>query len=74
MEWQPIETAPKDGTRVELMGKNGNLDAGYWYQYSDQVDADFRKANNIPADEVGEFSTDNGEGPHTHWRPLLEAP
>lgn len=28
MDWQPIETAPEDGTTVELLGANGKLDIG----------------------------------------------
>lgn len=31
-EWQPIETAPKDGTRILLAGKHGVVPmiVGYW--------------------------------------------
>lgn len=70
MKWLPIDTAPRDGTRIWLLGANGNLDVGSWCAYSELVDAAYRKANGIPADEDGEFSTDHGEGPHTHWSPL----
>jgi hypothetical protein len=66
MEWQPIETAPKDGTVIELLGSNGKLDVGYWYEWSEHFD---KAANDIAEDETGEFSTEYGEGPHTNWRP-----
>lgn len=56
--WHPIETAPRDGTMVELLGENGNLDTGKWHEWGDGT--------------PGEFSTENGEGPHTHWRPLTK--
>lgn len=32
--WQPIRTAPKDGTRVLLLWRNGHVTDGYW----DRVD------------------------------------
>ena len=65
--WQPIETAPRDGTIVELLGTNGKIDIGEWYEFSDYFD---RASNGIAEDETGDFSTEYGEGPFTHWRPL----
>lgn len=65
--WEPIETAPLDGTRVELLSENGKLDLGEWAEFSEHFD---KAANGIANDVSGEFSTDRGEGPHTHWRPL----
>ena len=67
MEWQPIETAPKDGTVIELLGENGKLDIGEWHEWSEHFD---KAANGIGEDVTGEFSTEYGEGPHTHWRHL----
>lgn len=66
-EWLPIETAPHDGTVVELLGENGRLDIGAWSEFSEFFD---RKAFGIADDVTGEFATEYGEGPHTHWRPL----
>lgn len=30
MEWQPIETAPRDGTSVLLLGRGGRYADGFW--------------------------------------------
>jgi hypothetical protein len=65
--WQPIETAPRDGTAIELLGENGKLDLGAWNEWSEHFD---KGANGIDETVTGEFSTEYGEGPHTHWRPL----
>lgn len=65
--WLPIDTAPHDGTVIELLGANGKLDIGEWYEWSEHFD---KSANGIAEDVTGEFSTEYGEGPHTHWRPI----
>lgn len=63
--WLPIETAPHDGTIIELLGENGKLDIGKWYVFNDYFN---KSANGISEAETGEFTTEYGEGPHTHWR------
>lgn len=68
-EWQPIETAPKDGTRVDLWVEVSLLGAGretdcYWD----------RGAWFIPANNYGDgCSTYDGQMP-THWMPIPEPP
>jgi hypothetical protein len=59
--WQPIETAPKDGTRVRLLCPEGE-DTGSYDDYTE------REWASIP----GEWSTDFGNGEPTHWMPLPE--
>jgi len=65
MEWQPIETAPRDGTRV-LLSKVGSTEvvSGYWngIRYED-----------IPVDEW--LTAPGGwRRQPTHWMPLPEPP
>jgi hypothetical protein len=69
--WQPIATAPHDGTMIELLGKNGKLDIGEWSEWSVHFD---KTDNGIEEGVTGEFSTEYGEGPHTHWRLLTSLP
>lgn len=69
--WQPIETAPKDGTRVLVATKAAVYIAKYgeyrkedsyfygWYEYD--------------CDDPW-YSTDFQYHPLTHWRPLPELP
>lgn len=67
-DWQPIETAPKDGTNflaaIEVQNnKTGDL---WWEQHVICVDED----GDIPVDiERGWSFAD-----YTHWMPLPKAP
>lgn len=69
MEWQPIETAPKDGTWVLVWGPpaedsddDGPAAVVRWNGYFWEMDA---------TDDRGEFSPPFCE---THWMPLPEPP
>jgi hypothetical protein len=32
MEWQPIDTAPKDGTRILVVGADGYVTIAHWQE------------------------------------------
>ena len=65
MEWQPIETAPKDGTLIIVHTYTGNTTIAWYY----------KETGLWPHDEP--YSED-GEpcnvGYPTHWMPLPEPP
>ena len=61
MAWQPIETAPKDGTTVLLAWPSGMVTAGYRSRYE----------NVGWATPHGTYS---GVYQPTHWQPLPPAP
>ena len=68
-EWQPIETAPKDGTRVVLFqpkndGK-GYIACASWDSYWQWVERGADYATELTG--VGELHP-------THWQPLPEPP
>lgn len=71
--WQPIETAPKDGTRV-LLWFDGTVVSGSW---NPQVDIKGNSygpggwdAETLPSHGCGCCSSDND--PPTYWMPLRE--
>ena len=83
--WRPIETAPKDGTRIQLavIDMSGNIlsDTGNWvegdtHEEWDEVDDGIR-VKLWEEQEDGHWSTnyclDALEEP-THWQPLPSAP
>jgi len=79
MEWQPIETAPKDGTRILIGRLDGNvgidaIEICDWYvierSHYEHVEYDlYRKV----MDEPNESWNGNGHRA-THWMPLPDPP
>jgi hypothetical protein len=61
--WQPIETAPKDGTSVLVAGRHNYVGQARF------VDRDWYEANNDPGDAWG-----GPLMPPSHWMPLPPAP
>lgn len=68
--WQPINTAPKDGTKVDLWVKSK------WYGYHRVPDCswDNHYQTFIFFTENGFFSVEEEYGVPTHWRPIPEGP
>jgi hypothetical protein len=58
MSWQPIETAPKDGTSL-LVYSDERIIAAFW---------------SVPADDWAEVVHGYTFYPPTHWMPLPEPP
>ena len=83
-DWQPIETAPKDGTTV-LLAAPGRVTAGEWCpeQWLTASDYHMTTGEYLGRSETGECipaywcSWDGGftdECAPTHWMPLPDAP
>lgn len=70
--WQPIETAPKDGTVILLMGPSGYANipyrahVGYWQNYVMRPGGDWRNHSD-------DWFMDDGADA-THWMPLPPPP
>jgi hypothetical protein len=66
-EWQPIETAPKDGTHIILfwpyVTDEGHVTSGYWYLPGEGEIAGWHSW------DVNGYAT-----PPTHWMPLPAPP
>lgn len=60
--WQPIETAPKDGTEILYRRRNGRIGQGVWY------DNPFGNPNTVIDPMSGRWCSP------THWMPLPAAP
>jgi hypothetical protein len=72
VNWKPIETIPRDGTRVRLCNKSGLEDFGNWYDFQywtlAEHGAPFRDWEPaIPGVWTGDLDTDQGYGDYTHW-------
>ena len=68
--WQPIETAPKDGTRILAYGKHGlDVDEQKW---ATVVWQDYSKGFVCDPNEATEYDPEVSN--ITHWMPLPEKP
>jgi hypothetical protein len=65
MDWQPIETAPKDGTRI-LVAIDEDMECAAWALYDDE------EGGGRWIDAMGE-AVWNGEEPE-YWMPLPKSP
>lgn len=65
MEWQPIETAPKDGRRIRGQDADGRLHETFW-----------GKTSHVPLYgwNYGDDVEDLNLWEPTHWMPLPEPP
>lgn len=65
--WQPIETAPKDGTNILLFNDKGNMATALW-QGTGPMEGWWLRGGNKPDYFF------NGHRSPTHWMPLPAAP
>jgi hypothetical protein len=65
MEWQPIETAPKDGTDILMYGEDVGIAAGCYYT---------REEAGCFAGWFGTCADGRVNVNPTHWMPLPPAP
>lgn len=75
MEWQPIETAPKDGTDIVLarfVRTENYLAVNPWIMVGSWVKDDFCVFAGIYGGEVTCIT--RFSAPWTHWMPLPEPP
>ena len=71
MKWQPIETAPRDGTFILLAGPSGYSTTPLRVEVCRYL-PEYRPLNPWQNHSNDSF-TDGGEPP-THWAPLPEMP
>lgn len=72
MKWQPIETAPKDGTHFDVWSSSGERYAKCKYG-NFRGEKDLCWWRDVPFNKDGEWVRLN-VSMFTHWMPLPEAP
>ena len=80
MTWQPIETAPKDGTHILVYGPSAGYDedapplgfsVAHWYD--DGVN-ELGWRGIVAGDNIDSYSDLDEDTQPTHWQPLPEPP
>lgn len=85
MDWQPIETAPKDGTEILIYAHGMIVQARYcpgeWSADTPISPAEYSGPVWCAFDDEFQFEIEEGgveggdwHGPVTHWMPLLTPP
>lgn len=73
MKWQPIETAPKDGTYILACVAGYIPEVAHWQD--DRKVFDFLSASDMPNDQAWIDYLDSGaKWVPTHWMPLPDPP
>jgi hypothetical protein len=80
-DWQPIETAPKDGSEVLLYRDDAGVILGRWIAPCDFLDDAELENHPDDRDDADWFGADfiagyriTNDGLPTHWQPLPEPP
>jgi hypothetical protein len=74
MNWQPIETAPKDGTQI-LIADGKHVTISRWYVHYMNGEPDpYRKPEWEQAEMCGGMGGYYGPLQPTHWMPLPTTP
>jgi len=76
--WQPIETAPRDGTWIVIVDHRGNYEACryepyYSYSFEEVGDGLYQKVRHEPG-EILNWQGSSNFHRATHWRPLSAPP
>ncbi len=72
-QWQPMDSAPKDGTRLLLATRSFGIDVGSWKK-------DYNSSKGDKADWYNEWGDDFSTGSYycplspTRWQPLPQPP
>ena len=85
-EWQPIESAPKDGTRILVVWPGDTIGVAWW-KTNPRLDRemDAKEAEAVAAfgwqasyfsdsDEMDDYDTSIPSAQPTHWMPLPAPP
>lgn len=72
-EWQPIETAPKDGTKILVWTHHDEVEVSEWYESKGETYEPVEGTEYFRPVTKVYHSGWNGNTP-THWMPLPEAP
>ncbi|WP_419792501.1 hypothetical protein [Pseudomonas citronellolis] len=80
-EWQPIDTAPRDGTEI-ILRRGARVSSGAWIEWSKSA----AEHHSTTGEYLGQVEYDSGtcwsswdggfteDEPPTHWQPLPAPP